>query len=65
MLRRFARWRADQVRLAAVDRYMEAQCALLADSDPVRHDQLVIEAEGLERRATWWSQIARRFGCRR
>jgi len=61
VIARFSRWRAGQFRLAAVDRYMSAQCALF-DSDPVRHDELILEAEGLERRATWWCGVARRFG---
>jgi len=61
MIRRFATWRAGQLRLAAVDRYLEAQLAAM-DSDPVRHDELVLQAEGLERRATWWARLGARFG---
>lgn len=59
MIRKFATWRAGHLRLAAVDRYLEAHLAALA-SDPGRHDQLVLEAESLERRATWWARIANR-----
>ena len=58
MIRRFAHWRAHEARLSAADLYLEAQFALLIESDPVGHDRLALEAEELRHRAIWWDRVA-------